>query len=491
MTGVELNMAVTTERSVRVVISKDKTQASLSLQGVHPDIVSVESILSAIKEIGLIVAPELEARVKQIVQQFREKSLSDEPIVIAQGRHPIEGTAATFELTAGAPPPEEVAQSEDSAAKTDFYRSQILTVQAGDPLGVLTPEIPHQPGLDVFNKPIEPARGLMSIKLGDNVKLDQDGTTVVATAPGKLHLNRYTVSVVEVVEIEGDVDFNSGNVDAPSDVLVDGTVREGFQVRSPKSVTIRGAIEAAEVEAGSDLQVNGGIMAQSKGHVVAGGEIFTKFCNEANLRAGGDLTITREAMNSHIHCGGQLRIAHGGLIGGMAFARQGGELHELGNTKEIKTQIAIGVDPRILAEARESEAKLKKRCDASQKIRESVAPLMAQLKRLTPEQREKATELMFQADTIDMEVEEERQRIKDKIASGSPEQPAVLTVVKELHPGVSIICGDKIAHFNKPRKGPIRIMRRLEGRCEEIVMIDKISGSVTILAAREYEPESV
>jgi hypothetical protein len=116
---------------------------------------------------------------------------------------------------------------------------------------------------------------------------------------------------------------------------------------------------------------------------------------------------------------------------------------------------------------------------------------MAQLKRLTPEQREKATELMFQADTIDMEVEEERQRIKDKIASGSPEQPAVLTVVKELHPGVSIICGDKIAHFNKPRKGPIRIMRRLEGRCEEIVMIDKISGSVTILAAREYEPESV
>jgi uncharacterized protein (DUF342 family) len=272
-------------------------------------------------------------------------------------------------------------------------------------------------------------------------------------------------------------------------VLINGTVRDSFSVKSKGSITIRGAIEGAQVDAGTDLQVNGGIASRGQGKIVAAGEVFARFCNDCTIEAGGDVTITREALSGHIRTHGRLVLERGKLIGGKVWAREGADIFQLGNETNVRTEIALGVDPLDLLEVIKSDEAVKKKQEAIAKIRQNVQPLMAQLKRLTPAQRERATELLYQADSMEQEIQEAQKRktaaLKPAIAGG---REVRLFVQKIAYPGVNIVFGDKVTTLHKERKGPFMIVRRLQDRVEEILLVDKLSGSVATLNSREYCP---
>jgi len=180
----------------------------------------------------------------------------------------------------------------------DYYaQSRLATVSANDEVGVIKPSVAGVAGLDVYGK-VLPARGEpCELSLGEGVRLGDDGKTVFANIAGLVVSRGHTVDVVDVVHIEGDVDFNTGSVDADTDIVITGTVRDLFTVKSSKSVSIGGAIEAAHVEAGKDIVVRGGVAGRDKGTVRAGGKVVCRFCDGMNVRAGGDLTITKEAVD--------------------------------------------------------------------------------------------------------------------------------------------------------------------------------------------------
>lgn len=478
-------MPATAERSIRIAVARDGIRAHLITSDVKPASITRQAIVAALQEQGIGVDEQLLNRATEIEGSARAGQLGTEPILLVEGREPVEGTPATFELAG------ELAGGPDDAEddRTDFYRSQILTVEPEAAIGMLTPEVPAADGIDVHGKPVPAPPLARSFELGPNVRLDEDGSTVRATVAGKLHLTRHQVNVVPVVEIDGDVDFGSGNVDSPTDVLVNGTVRETFEVRSSASITIRGSIEGATVEAGTDIQVNGGIASRNLGKIVAGGEIFTKFCKDTCLEATGDITVTREAMNSSIRTQGKLVIARGKLIGGTAYARLGAEIAEIGNETSVKSEIAVGIDPLDLIEIAKTDEIVKKKLDAIAKIRQNVQPLMAQLKRLTPAQRERATELLYQADTMEQEIAEHQQRKAQALGQNAPDGREVLIVVQKVAwPGTRLVFGNKVATLHNERKGPFKVVRRVHKRVEEILLIDKVSNSITVLGSREYEP---
>lgn len=474
-------------RSVRIAVAKDGIRAHLVTTDVAPDLVTLANITSALGALKIPVTEQIIARIKQIEPLARGRQLPAEPMLLAEGRESVEGKGASFELapslTSAAT---EAAGDEDHI---DFHRSQILTVTEGTAIGSLEPEVPAVAGIDVYGQPIPVLQPMRSVRLGENVRLDSDGRTVVAAKAGKVHLTCREVSIVPFVEIPSDVDFSTGNINSPTDVVVNGTVRESFQVKSAGSITVRGAIEAATVEAGTDLQVNGGIAARGHGKVTAGGEIFTRFCNDCSLEAAHDVTITREALSSNIRTLGRLMISRGKLIGGKSYAREGAEVFELGNDANIRTEIAVGIDPMEWIEAMRVDEVVKKKQEAIAKIRQNVQPLMAQLKRLTPAQRERATELLYQADSMEQEIQEAQKRkaaVMQHATAGGHE--VTLFVQKIAYPGSVIIFGNKVATLHNERKGPFKVVRRVHNRVEEILLIDKLSGSITVLGSREYEP---
>ncbi len=482
-------MPAVAERSIRIAIAKDAVRAHLIATDVDPRLINRQHIISSLQELGIPVSEDVMGRIKNIEELARTGKLSDQPILLVEGREPLEGTAARFELAPELLGGSAAGESDDD--RVDFHRSQILTVAADAKIGTFSAEVPVTPGLNVYGKPVMVPAPLRSIQLGKNLQLAEDGKTVLSKVAGKIHLTNYQVTIVPVVEIKNDVDFSTGNVDAPADVLIDGTVRDSFQVKSAGSITVRGAIEAAEVQAGTDLQVNGGIASRGQGRVAAGGELFTKFCIDARIEAAGDITISREALNSNIRTQGSLGIARGKLIGGRVYARQGATLGHVGNEAEVKTIIAIGVDPLALAEAATAGEAIKKKLEAIQKIRQNVQPLMAQLKRLTPAQRERATELLYQADAMEQEVQEHEAKRAAALRQTAPDGREVFLFVQKIaYTGVSLIFGDRMATLHHERKGPFKVVRRVHNRVEEILLIDKISGSVTVLNSREYDAQA-
>lgn len=476
----------TLERSLRLTVSKDQVRAYLLAGDANPATVTRELIENKLKEMGIAVSPETAERIDRAVAAAKAGESTAEPILLVEGREPRAGVGAVFSYL------EKETEPAETDGAFDLYQSRIVTVTEGEAIGQLTPEVPAECGVDVFGKPIPGDQPRHSVQLGENVKLADDGRTVVAATAGKVHLNRDHVSVVAVVEVPGDVDFNTGNIEAPIDVLIHGTIREGFRVESQKSIAVRGAIEAAAVKAGTEVQVNGGIVSRAEYLVSAGGEVYTKFCNDAHILAGGDLTVTREALGSQLYVNGFLHISRGALIGGRAYARQGAEIKEVGNAANVKTEVAVGVDPEVYIDTRRIDELIKKKQGAAAKIREKVQPLMTMLKRLTPQQREKATELMYEADNFDAEVEDlEKQKTQMMIDKSPPAgQEVGLEIHSIIYPGVKVVLGDRATLFYKERKGHFRICRRTIKRVEEIVLVDMTSGSVTTLPSFEHVPES-
>ncbi len=483
------NQAATeTEQKVKITISENRMQAWLYVGKGDADSLTAETIRSALEEAKIPETEEITRRIKQVVSEVTEETLTGEPYLLAEGQEPINGEGARFEYLQNE---QEEQQKPDDNERVDFYQSKILTVAEGEAIGTLIPEKPPQNGADVFGQAISAKKAKDSIILGENVQLADDGQTITATTAGKVHVNRRNVSVVEVVEIKEDVDFSTGNIKAPNDVLINGTVREAFNVESDKSITVRGTIEAADVKAGTDIIVNGGIISEFDRRVEAQGEVFSKFCEHAYVYAESDINIEREVMNCQLHTNSYLRVPNGALIGGYSYAREGGVVKELGNEANVKTEIAIGLDPQVFAECRRIDENICKKRETVEKIRQKVQPLMNLLKQLTPQQRERATELMYQADELENAIKEQEEVKKQLFAEKSPKnsKEACLEISKIIYPGVKIIIGDQTTVLHKERKGNSLITRRLIERVLEIVLVDKLSGSVTVLPSFEYLPE--
>lgn len=481
-------MPAVAQSQLRIVVSSDNLRVELNLKGARVEDVTPASVTERLQELAVVVTDEGAARIQGITKLALEAKRDGQDILlIFRGRKPIPGKPASFK------PVEESQAATGKSEDTTFdNRScKIQTVKAGDLIGEYVPEVPPQSGLDVYGKPIEGMRSIINFELGPNVKFGDDGKRIYATCDGMVRVTRQTVSVVELVQVNGDVDFSSGNVDVPTDVLITGNVAETFFARSPKSITVKGTVEAALVEAGTHVIIAGGVAGKNKAVIRAGGELQAKFLGDAEIEAGSDVIVTKEILNCRIQTRGRLLVPRGPIVGGSAYAREGMDVLTLGNDVDLPTEIAVGILPSAIVKVAELSQIIKKRKEAAAKIRATVQPLLAQLKRLNPQQREKATELMYEADRLDEEASALKKKQDEVLGPYSPsgEQEVCILVNKIVYRGVSLIFGDKITTITKARRGPVKFVSRVVDRVESIIAIDTLSGSTQILPSQAYTPE--
>ncbi len=285
----------------------------------------------------------------------------------------------------------------------------------------------------------------------------------------------------ELLHASGDVDSFAGALDHPGSIVVDGTVRSGVRIRAGKDITVRGAVESAHLEAGDTITIRGGVAAESAGEIVANGRIIVKFSEAASLRACGDIIVLRDVVNSAIRTSAWLDVSSGVLLGGYTYARDGAEIRELGNDAGIATRVTLGRDMAAIAHAAERDKVIKAKQDAVAQIRERVQPLLAMQKRLAPQQREQATELLCRADEIEEEVHGlERERDTD-FAARLPVTPPVLHIGEVIFAGVTVIFGDRMVVFNEARKGPLRIEERRSNSGQTAIVLQLAAGQPEVL----------
>ncbi|MFQ5489211.1 MAG: DUF342 domain-containing protein [Phycisphaerae bacterium] len=418
------------------------------------------------------------ARIKELLEAVAQGEWPEQ-FLVAEGRPASEGSHGRF-----IPVDDEQPQSEESQESDRIdYRSlhSIRTVEENTVIGTIVPPVAGQPGVDVHGHILQPTQRVQPVTLQANVRLADDGKTVMATKAGRVVAQDGTVCVRDILEVPGDVDFSVGNIKATSDVSIVGTVNDLFEVAGEKSIFIGGAVEAACIEAGESVRVRGGILSRLKGKVRAGANVSAKFCDEADIQAGQDIEIAKEAVNSRLHAEGALRMAGAAIVGGRAYARQGAEIGTLGSAGGKTTLLIVGIHPTALKKAAEMDSAIKKQAQALETARQRIAPLMNNLKRLNAQQREMVTELNYHAEELDQKLRTQRQAQQDMLTSASSDTPVSVLINRQIHPNSAVVIDGREARFDRDLKGPVRLELRSIKHVTELVAVNMLTGSVTTL----------
>lgn len=228
--------------------------------------------------------------------------------VIARGSEPEPGTDAHLEILVEIQ--SLIKPKKDDKGKVDIRdRGALPLVKAGTPLAKLHPATKGTPGRDVFDKIIPaPHSKLLKLIAGRGVELEKSAFLAVASVDGMVSRpEEDKFEVLEILTIDGDVDFEHGHIDFPGLVVVRGAVLPDFRVRC-KNLEVETMEPGSMADVAGDMVVHGGIM---RAAVKVGGSVSATYVRQARMVCGGDLVIENELLQTRVQCGGYARITSG------------------------------------------------------------------------------------------------------------------------------------------------------------------------------------
>lgn len=385
-------------------------------------------------------------RIEAAWQAYQTRGTLPKPIRVADGTPPRPGRDAGVEFTIDVAA--HVSSEADAADRVDYRERGIVhNVNAGDEVGIWHPAAPGTPGTGVDGSLLPAPTGRDApLQLGENVETEpgQDGAVRLLTAiDGAVRVGPGgEVSVVDLIEVDGDVDFHVGNIDANGSVLIKGTVREGFRVTAKHDVTVQGSIEDAIVEAGETVLVKQGIIGRKSGHVRAGRHVSANYAQHATIWCGGDVVIRDSDTNSAIECRGSLVATegYGKLMGGRYVAGAGVHVRTLGSDFGAPTRVIVGEDPGAARELVALDSRLAELTEQEQRIRDAFSrTAMQRLQEEMDEQRARTVQrLIHLRREIAAAIETVQKRWAEvhEIAQGNP--AATVDVLDRVYYGVDV-----------------------------------------------------
>jgi hypothetical protein len=224
----------------------------------------------------------------------------------------------------------------------------ICNVEEGQEICRLIRPTEGEPGRTVLDQEV-PAKSGKSVPLpkGRNTEISEDGDALIAAMPGHVEFTGHNFQVKPVLDIDGNVDFSTGNIKFVGDVNIKGDVLSGFTVRSAGNIQVGGVVEAGStVEAGGDLVVARGILGDGTTVVQAHRSIFAKYIENSTIYAR-EVLQTDCIVNGNVYCDGEVQVnsGRGSIMGGRVWAAKLINARAVGSQSECRTSITLGGMP--------------------------------------------------------------------------------------------------------------------------------------------------
>ncbi len=220
-------------------------------------------------------------------------------------------------------------------------------VKKGDLICEAIPPTEGIAGRTVLNQELRCKNGKsVSIPKGKNTEVSEDGNKLIASIDGRVEFSGRYFSVKPLLEIPGNVDYSTGNINFIGDVLIHGDVCSGFSVKAMGDIKVDGVIESCEIEAGGDLIVVKGIVGNMETIVRSQHNIYSKYLVNSIVHARQNVH-TDSIRYSNVYSDGEVQVCSGrGLIvGGQIRAAQGIEAKIVGSVYESPTSVFLGGQP--------------------------------------------------------------------------------------------------------------------------------------------------
>ncbi|MEX2462231.1 MAG: FapA family protein [Paenibacillaceae bacterium] len=457
---------------VNVSVSNDKLTATIHFTNCDENFKCTLAQLDAVLKANYIIYGIHQNVLINIANNPKEFLLSK--TIVATGDTPIEGDQGyikfLYELKHVGKKPMEM---EDGSV--DFKEvASINNVRKGELIAERFPATEGIHGKAVTGEVVFAKAGKEDrFKVGKNVVMDADKIYLFAAIDGMVTAtDRDKINVFPIYEVNGDVDYNTGNIDFVGTIVIRGNVRTGFKVKAEGDIRIIGSVEGAELEAAGSIEISAGIIGQNKGLVKAAKNVKTAFIQEGIVEAGGDVIVSQSIMHSTIRAGKDVicQGVKGLIVGGMVQAGQKVAARTIGNSMATNTIIEVGVLPELRNEMIQLRTQLKLHMENLEKTDKALhmLDLMAATGVLTPEKVAMKIKL---ANSRKMSLEEQSQgkeRILEIEKSLEDTEKARVEVASMMYGGTKIVIG----RYTKFIKDPIaKVYFRLLD--SDIVMMTK------------------
>ncbi len=333
---------------IEVKVSKDGMMAQVSVvpepgeeltEGIIEDNLRMEGV-----QVGINRAA---------ISDILKRQIFDEFVEVARGKQPVRGKDGyyeyffTIDTDNGRP-----RVREDGSVD---YSRVIANVKEGDLLAEYHPSTNGTFGYTIFAKAIPPVKGKPMVPLRC-MNVRQEENRYYAEKNGSASLSDNILSVQNILDIKGDANYSSGDIQFNGDIHVSGNIVSGVTIWAEGSVIVDGVIEDARVYAEQDIIVSRGIHGQGThkdGELVADdflmveakGNLKSRFIDHAYVRAGGEVLVDY-AIGSILEAGGKViaKGMKGIIVGGSTSALMGVEADYLGNDAELLTEVRVGED---------------------------------------------------------------------------------------------------------------------------------------------------
>jgi len=355
------------DEDIEVIISEDGLNASALLlapeSGGSP--ISIDAAKRKLHEAGVTHGINEQTLIKLIGAK-----VYDEPQIIAGATLPIDGedgkllfNFSTDERTGS---PKEIGSGKVDYRALDLY----VPVEKDQLLVTRIPATDGVPGKSVRGEQInqKPGKEIMLPK-GKNVVVNDEKTEMHAACSGMVEYVNNSINVSSVYSVKGDCDLSVGDIDFDGSVHISGSVRSGSTVRATGGVIVDGAVEAATIIAGGNVEVKGGMQGGDKGLIEAGGAVTIMYVERGTVQADGPVTLD-VSIHSIIESGDTLTAKgrRGAIIGGRAGSSGNIIANYVGALSHTRTEVAVGVMPRKRARLQFLETEMERLSDEQIKL---------------------------------------------------------------------------------------------------------------------------
>ena len=434
----------------------------------HPQPVTLEMVQQDLADLGVVEGIQ-EEQIQSLAARVREGHHQPGAFLIATGTKPQDGQDARVEMLVDM---NRRVGKEREDGSIDFREVNFTPpVQANQSVARRTPPTLGTAGRDVKGNLLPAQDGQdQLLTAGDNIRMEREGDVeqFFSTINGALKLVGDELSAVEVLTINGDVSFSTGNLHFGGEIIVNGSVVQGFSVKAGGSVTITGMVEAGgTVMAQGDITVGHGIVGR-KTKMVAQGDVHGQFVQEATVVAGKDIVLGNYVYHAHLRAGGKVSVAKGkgkrggSIAGGQTWALQGVDVHQAGSPAGTLTPLIVGLDTK---QAQQLD-RLKNRIET---CHEHILRLLKQfgltdielgqiqmmIKAATGPRRKilaHHAQKLGQLTQVHQQVLAERQQLEEQV--GGTLQETEIAIREMAFPGVTIRLGEHQRQLTEPIQAP-------------------------------------
>lgn len=379
------------------------------------------------------------------IRRFFEAPYYCTDIIVAQGQMPRQGTDARIEYYFKTDLKAKPTLNEDGSVDF-FHLNTICHCSKGDVLARLIPEDPGEAGMSVYGEKIKPREVKRRVlKYGRNIILSEDKNVLTADTDGHVMLVEDKVFVSNVLEVEN-VDISTGNIDYEGSVKINGNVCTNFEVKAKGNIEVNGVVEGAYLEAGGDIIIARGMNGMARGELKAGGNIISKFIENARAMAEGYIS-TESILHSEVSAGTTISVTgrKGFITGGRVCATNLIQVKTLGSPMGADTIAEVGTDPNMKLKIQQLQKQIadnNKMIGQIHPVLSALTQKLAQGVKLRPEQIKGLQEMLQKENQLKEAVEKDTADYNSLMDIMAESGAARIEVTGDVYAGTRICISD-------------------------------------------------